>query len=128
MLAAPATYDYHLVAGSPCVDAGSDPGMTSEGVSLMPAMEYVHPAMVEGRMTVGTIDIGAYELGGAVALGDGGAAMDLAVPLGVDGTDGGASGVGAKGCHCDFGGHAPAAPLPIASLLLVVAVALFRSR
>ncbi|HEY1585825.1 MAG TPA: right-handed parallel beta-helix repeat-containing protein [Polyangia bacterium] len=129
MLAAPATYDYHLVAGSPCADAGSDPGMTSEGVSLVPAMEYVHPAMVEGRMTVGTIDIGAYELGGAVALSDGGAlggAMDLALPSGSDAGD--VVGVGAKGCHCDLGGHAPAAPLPIVSLLLLVAVALWRSR
>ncbi len=125
MLASPTTYDYHLVAGSPCVDAGSDPGITSGGVSLAPVMEYVHPAGVEGRMTVGTIDIGAYELGGAVALVDGGA-MDLASPPGGDG--GGVGGVGAKGCHCDLGGHAPAAPLPIVSLVLLVAVALWRSR
>ena len=34
MFAAPATFDYHLLAGSPCVDAGMDPGMTAGGVSL----------------------------------------------------------------------------------------------
>ncbi|HEX6836013.1 MAG TPA: right-handed parallel beta-helix repeat-containing protein, partial [Polyangia bacterium] len=28
MLASAATYDYHLLPGSPCVDAGQDPGMT----------------------------------------------------------------------------------------------------
>jgi hypothetical protein len=125
MLAAPATYDYHLVAGSPCVDAGSDPGMTAEGVSLAPTMQYVHPAGVEGRMTVGTIDIGAYELGGGVPLVDGGAG-DLALPGMGDAGD--VVGVGAKGCHCALGGHEPAAPLPIVALLLVVALAVWRSR
>ena len=125
MLAAPATYDYHLVAGSPCVDAGSDPGMTSEGVSLAPLMEYVHPVSVEGRMSVGTIDIGAYELGGGVPLVDGGAG-DLALPSGSDAGD--AVGVGAKGCHCALGGRAPVAPVPIVAMLFVVALAVWRSR
>ena len=73
MFAAAAAYDYHLVAGSPCVNMGVDPGMTAGGVSLLPAMEYVHPTAVEGRMSVGVIDIGAYELGGGVPLVDGGA-------------------------------------------------------
>ena len=106
MFAAPAMFDYHLLAGSPCVDAGQDPGMTSGGVSLAPLMEYVHPAMVEGRMSIGTIDIGAYELGGGVPLVDGGdATMDLAVPLGIDPIDAGdgATGVGAHGCGCAVG-------------------------
>ncbi|HVY47577.1 MAG TPA: hypothetical protein VHB21_16925, partial [Minicystis sp.] len=68
MLVDMANVDYHLQPGSPCVDAGADPGM-GDGQSLAPTSEYVHPASSEGRTTVGVIDIGAYELGG----GSGGA-------------------------------------------------------
>jgi hypothetical protein len=58
------TYDYHLLAGSPAIDAGADPG-TGAGVSLAPAYQYVHPACAEVRTTTGTaIDIGAYEFHG----------------------------------------------------------------
>jgi hypothetical protein len=125
MFASPSTYDYHLLAGSPCVDAGQDPGMTTEGVSLLPTMEYVHPAMVEGRMTVGAIDIGAYELGGATPLVDGGA-IDLAVPLGFDGDGGGGgdmvTGVGSHGCGCTIG--ARPAPLSAAFALAMVVILL----
>jgi len=56
-------HDYHLVAGSPCADAGIDPGM-GDSQSLAPAFQYVHPTSFEKRTAVGTIDIGAYELGG----------------------------------------------------------------
>jgi len=55
-----ANFDYHLSAGSPCVDMGIAPGK-GDGVDLTPLAHYVHPATFEGRMTVGTIDIGAYE-------------------------------------------------------------------
>jgi hypothetical protein len=41
-------------------------------MSLTPVFEYVHPTNVEGRIVVGRIDIGAYELNGGVPLGDGG--------------------------------------------------------
>jgi hypothetical protein len=57
--AAPA-YDYHLVAGSPAIDAGTDPG-TVDGVSLVPVEEYRQPLGAEPRRNVGRIDIGAYE-------------------------------------------------------------------
>ena len=58
-----AGYDYHLVAGSPAIGAGADPG--ADGTfSLSPAFQYVHPACAEGRVTTGAIDIGAYEFGG----------------------------------------------------------------
>ena len=119
MLAAPTMFDYHLLAGSPCVDAGQDPGMTSGGVSLLPTMEYVHPAMVEGRISVGAIDIGAYELGGGTPLVDGGGGMpmDLSVPLGFDPSDGGVSGVGAHGCGCTVGAR-PVAP-PFTAIMLI---------
>ena len=110
MLASAATYDYHLLAGSPCVDAGMDPGMTAGGVSLLPMLEYVHPAMVEGRMSVGAIDIGAYELGGATPLVDGGdGAVDMAVLPGSDPGDV-VTGVGSHGCGCSLGGRPSPAP------------------
>jgi hypothetical protein len=64
--------DFHLVPGSPCVDAGVDPGV-GEGQSLAPTHQYVHPAAMETRASVGTIDIGAYELGGGGVGGAGGA-------------------------------------------------------
>ena len=128
MLAAPAMFDYHLLAGSPCVDAGMDPGMTAGGVSLLPTMEYVHPASVEGRMSVGAIDIGAYELGGAVALGDGGAG-DLAMPGGtVPGGGGGTGGVGAHGCGCQLGSRAPASSDAAVALILLSLLAIARFR
>jgi hypothetical protein len=105
MFANAAAYDYHLVAGSPCVDSGVDPG-----AMLLPAFEYVHPAMVEGRMTVGTIDIGAYELGGGVPLADAGSdvPMDLGMVGGAPVGGGDTAGVGAHGCGCRVGERAPA--------------------
>jgi hypothetical protein len=81
-------YDYHLVDGSPCVGAGVAPG--SDGsYSLLPAREYVHPASSEARTTVGVIDIGAFELGGA-APGDAGTGEGDGAPPG----SGGASSTG----------------------------------
>ena len=63
-LANPASFDYHLLAGSLAIDAGADPG-SGAGVSLAPLSQYVHPACAEGRATTGTaIDIGAYEFNG----------------------------------------------------------------
>lgn len=55
-------FDYRLTAGSPAVNAGSDPG-TGDGYSLEPRFEYEHPAGGESRHSVGNIDIGAYEYG-----------------------------------------------------------------
>jgi hypothetical protein len=57
-------FDYHLAAGSPAIDAGAEPGSVN-GSLLKPKYEYVHPACGERRHTVETIDIGAYEHGGA---------------------------------------------------------------
>jgi hypothetical protein len=63
-LVSPSTYDYHLLAGSPAIDAGTDPGQ-GEGVSLTPVYQYVHPSCAEVRTTTGSaIDIGAYEFNG----------------------------------------------------------------
>jgi hypothetical protein len=60
----PVSFDYHLLSGSPAIDAGADPG-SGAGVSLAPVFQYTHPACAEGRATTGTaIDIGAYEFNG----------------------------------------------------------------
>jgi hypothetical protein len=56
-------FDYHLRAGSPAIDAGSDPG-SANGVNLIPVSQYLHPRRHEARRIDGPIDIGAYEYTG----------------------------------------------------------------
>jgi MYXO-CTERM domain-containing protein len=74
MLVNAAAYDYHLQAGSPCVDKGVAVAAAPD-FSLTPDHQYVHPANTETRTTIGSIDIGAYELnGGNVATGGAGGA------------------------------------------------------
>jgi MYXO-CTERM domain-containing protein len=82
-----AGYDYHLTAGSPCVDTGTTLGM-GDGYALTPTEEYVQPTATEGRTIVDVIDIGAYELGGATDAGTGG---------GASGGDGGTSSSSSSG-------------------------------
>ncbi|HMI88867.1 MAG TPA: right-handed parallel beta-helix repeat-containing protein [Polyangiaceae bacterium] len=97
-----AAYDYRLAAGSPCINAGSDPGVGA-GFALSPARQYVHPANAIDRNADGTLDIGAYEFGvpsdGGVEAGtdasDASAppvrdASDAATPPAPDASDGGA--------------------------------------
>lgn len=56
-----AAYDYHLLAGSPAIDAGSAPG-SAFGFSLVPVLQYVHPTQSVTRTVLGAaIDVGAYE-------------------------------------------------------------------
>ena len=101
-----AAYDYHLQPGSPCIDAGTLPAMSS----LVPTSEYVHPTMREGRVVAGAaIDIGADEVGGGVPLGDAGPG---------DATSPG------SGCGC----AAPARPASTAWLVAVVGFAIRRRR
>jgi hypothetical protein len=136
-----ANYDYHLKNGSPCVDMGKDPGMAN-GMSLTPTMEYVHPAGGEGRVTIGTIDIGAFELGGAVP-GDGGMAgvPDMAMGKSGDGgtivhdlamsasnSDGGGGGTTGGGCGCVIGARAPSGIWGMAGVALILFVAFRRGR
>jgi hypothetical protein len=59
----PPAYDYHLMSGSPGIDAGTPPGAAS-GYSLAPAYEYNYDSCGELRSTVGAIDIGAFEYNG----------------------------------------------------------------
>jgi MYXO-CTERM domain-containing protein len=144
VLAGAASYDYHLVAGSAPIDAGTDPG--ADGTfSLVPTSEYAHPRSTVGRTLVGTIDVGAYEFG-SVPAGDAGAMVDAAVP-GTDagpGVDGGAGGTDAGsstdgaivgrdaggtappasgGCGCRAHGDGPARGMLLAIGALVLAVA-----
>lgn len=58
-----AAFDYQLASDSPCVDGGADPG-DGDGFALLPSEHYRHPASSSSRTSVGTIDLGAYELGG----------------------------------------------------------------
>jgi hypothetical protein len=55
-----AAFDYHLQAGSSCVNAGVAPG-TGDGVDLTPVAHYVHPVGHAARTANGVIDAGAYE-------------------------------------------------------------------
>jgi uncharacterized protein (TIGR03437 family) len=61
-------FDYRLEAGSPAANRGSVAGF-AHGISLAPLYQYVHPACAAQRTAVGRIDIGAYELDGAVVCG-----------------------------------------------------------
>lgn len=59
-------YNYHLTAGSPAINAGTQPGgANGNGFLLLPIFQYVHPACGQFRHSIGEIDIGAYEFGGA---------------------------------------------------------------
>jgi hypothetical protein len=99
MLANPAAYDYHLLAGSPCIDAGTLPV-----IALVPTEEYVDPLMLEGRSIAGAaIDIGADEVGGAPVT-DGVADIDGGTPT---------SPSHASGCGCE----APADPSTLVTIL-----------
>ncbi|MFL6657081.1 MAG: hypothetical protein ACJ8GW_03340, partial [Massilia sp.] len=56
-----ATYDLRPTPNPQVVDAGSAPGLSASGVSLMPVASYDHVAMGMLRTPTGQIDIGAYE-------------------------------------------------------------------
>jgi hypothetical protein len=106
-------FDYRLAAGSPAENAGVAPG-TGAGYDLAPTHHYVHPMASEGRVTVGTIDIGAYEVGGtagsAGAAGSGGggaggtAGSGGTAAGGMGGSSGGTSGSGGEGAMAGAAG------------------------
>jgi hypothetical protein len=118
-----AAHDFHLVAGSPLIDKGSDPGM-GDGQSLAPTAQYREPTDSESRSVVGAaIDIGAFEFGdmptsgddagasgdagssgdaaggGDAGMGGGGGDSSMATDGGSDAAAGGAT-AGAGGCGC----------------------------
>jgi len=56
-------YDWHLTSKSPAIGAGADPG-SAGGMSLLPTLEYAHPAHAQPVKAKSPIDIGAYQHGG----------------------------------------------------------------
>ena len=84
-----AAYDYRLAPGSPCINAGSDPG-TGAGFALLPSRHYVHPASAVDRTIDGIVDIGAYEFGITIDAG-----TDAASPPDGSGGAGGSGGADA---------------------------------
>lgn len=92
-----ANYDYHLVSGSPAIDAGM--AVTETGaIALVATMQYKHPTSTEARGSSGAIDVGAYEFNNQpIDTTDGTPTGDDTVPSnGDDGDKGG-------GC-CQTGG------------------------
>lgn len=130
MLAAQATYDYQLLAGSPAVNAGTDPGMGA-GQSLAPMNEYVHPRKGTPRSSLGKIDIGAYELGNPGAPADAGA--DGSMPQGDGGRGGESTDAGggisdptpatsdSSGCGCRVAHRSTGLAAPAGLVLLLLA-------
>ncbi|WP_313175487.1 hypothetical protein [Massilia sp.] len=58
-----AAYDLRLTsAASQILNAGSNPGSSAGGLALKPTASYKHTASYSSRPTLGTIDIGAYEV------------------------------------------------------------------
>jgi hypothetical protein len=55
-----AKYDFHLKAGSPCIDMGVAVGKRAD-LDLTPRFQYVHPCRREPRPAVGRLDVGAFE-------------------------------------------------------------------
>jgi MYXO-CTERM domain-containing protein len=101
-----AGFDYHLVAGSPAIDSGFDPG-SSPTMSLAPVSQYVQPLMLAPRST--TVDVGAYELAGRA-----------------DGPPGISDGDTPTGNHSS--GCCSAGRDPAGSIALALALALWRKR
>jgi hypothetical protein len=62
-----ATYDLHPTESGLVINAGTNPGTSATGVSLMPVAQYKATAGGEARPAAGTLDIGAYEATSAAA-------------------------------------------------------------
>jgi hypothetical protein len=58
-----ANFDLRPAPKAPMIDAGSAPGRTGSGFSLVPVAQYRHAARSQWRPADGRIDIGAYEAG-----------------------------------------------------------------
>jgi uncharacterized protein (TIGR03437 family) len=64
-----AGYNFVLGPASPALDKAGDPGKAGT-FSLVPEMQYRHPACLERRTAAGALDIGAYERNGSGTLAD----------------------------------------------------------
>ncbi len=64
-----AQFDFHLLKGSPAIDAGIDAGSAS-GLSFTPQYEYVHPFSYSPRVMTGIAnDVGAFEFNNPSSVG-----------------------------------------------------------
>lgn len=130
-LVAPGTFDYHLQAGSPCIDTGTDPGAV-DGHSLVPGTEYTHPLGAMVRTSVGRNDIGAYEFGnpgapadaGSGSSGSGSGGTTSGGPIATPDGGAGAAASDDGGCGCRvhsarMSGVASVAALALGALLLL---------
>jgi MYXO-CTERM domain-containing protein len=144
-----ARFDYHLTATAGAIDMGVDPGPmpTGSAAALLPAFEYVHPRALGARTITRTIDVGAYEYGGATSLDASVAdvprdvvvedviapssdvvASDVAVApedvsedTGASPPDANTGGASETGCGCSTPGTAGRVPWSMALLLALVA-------
>ena len=66
LFAAPSTYDYHLLAGSPAIGQGVSAG-SAGSFSLTPVYEYVQPVESVLRKVGSSLDVGAFQYGTALA-------------------------------------------------------------
>ena len=143
----PAMYDYHLMAASPAIGKGVDPGVEGT-MSLTPIDEYVQPLRSVARLTAH--DLGAFEYGtnvtgagmdGGGATTDGGGTSDGgptgttdAGPLGGDGggDDGGVNGAAPSGssggCGCTVVGDGSGAWGGVAALAALTTALTYRRR
>ena len=119
-----ASYDYRLLSSSPLIDAGSAPGLGA-GFDLTPVFAYVQPVTTAARMSVGTIDIGAYEFGGEINAPDGGTS---ALGDGGGAADGGTAMAPSSSGGCELGGGVSRRSGTAALLLLLIMFALRSKR
>ncbi len=127
---ADASFDFHLLPGSPCVDGGVEPG-DGNGFSLTPMDQYVHPTQSRPRPLSGALDMGAYELDnsvtgsggnqGVVVANGGASASGGTAAMGQGGTANGSAGTpvihtggAAAGCSCRSVGCDPGCFWPVA--------------
>ena len=141
MLASPATFDYHLAQGSPCVDQALAP-VAGPGKSLLAIVdEYVHSAKLEPRSVVGAApDIGAYEYGNVASPPDAGPLPQDGGPDASAGGDGGSAPAGGDagapagpsgepaGCACSQTGAAAGGGSGATAWLLAMALCLLSRR
>ncbi len=57
----PTNFNYHLLSGSPAINAGAAPGASSDGVSLLPIAEPLNDESFSNRTADATLDSGAYD-------------------------------------------------------------------
>lgn len=120
-----ANADYHLLPGSPAIDAGSDPGAV-DGDSLLPAWEIGPDGEEVPRAVVGPLDLGAFEWGEPSDIGGGDDTGDSVAHAPEDTAEHDTAETEeddkGSGCGCTAGGRGPS------GFGLLLAAVLFRMR